>query len=80
MRGMPSNPIPTLRARLRRFQGQYPEVIRRSGISRSWISKFANGKLGKRPGYDLLGRLFAALDTMEREYGRRVRRPRKRKG
>jgi hypothetical protein len=72
MRRMPSNPVPALRSRLLRFQGRYPEIIRRSGISRSWISKFANGKLGKRTGFELMGRLVSVLDTMERQAVRKV--------
>jgi len=72
---MPASAIPALRNRLRRLQGQYPEFIRRSGISRSWVSKFANGKLGKRPGFELMNRLLTTLDAMERESagGRRHR-------
>lgn len=55
------------RKRLKKFRGRYGAVSERSGISRSWLSKFACGRRGKRPGFDLINRLIAALDKLEAE-------------
>lgn len=62
------------RKRLKKFRGRYGAVSERSGISRSWLSKFACGRRGKRPGFDLINRLIAALDRLEAE----AKPPRKR--
>lgn len=70
MRAMPTSTTTALRARVKKLRGRYPELIRRSGISRSWISKFAAGVKGKRTSFDLMSRLLTTLDAMEREAGR----------
>jgi transcriptional regulator with XRE-family HTH domain len=54
-----------LRSRLRRRRGQFPQVSATSGISRSWLSKYACGQRGKRPSYDLIQRLIGALDELD---------------
>lgn len=69
---MPTITIPTLRERLRRFTGRYPEICERSGLRYSWLSKFANGHRGKRPSFELITRLAAVLDELEAEQGERL--------
>lgn len=54
-----------IRSRLLRCRGRYPIVSRLSGISVSWLYKFGRGTRGKRPSYDLILRLRAALDAIE---------------
>lgn len=41
-------------------RGDWQEVARASGVSYSWLSKFANGHIGN-PGYGTLCRLHEAL-------------------
>lgn len=59
--------IDDIRARLGRFQGRYPDVCARSGLTYSWVSKFASGERGKRPSFGQISRLTAVLAEMEAE-------------
>lgn len=65
--------IDRTRRRLRRFSGQYRVVSDESGLGYSWVSKFASGERGKRPSFDLITRLIAALDKLEAQTSRRKR-------
>jgi transcriptional regulator with XRE-family HTH domain len=60
-----SDIVTSIRGRLVRFSGRYPEIAARTGLSYSWISKFARGDRGKRPSFDLIHRLQGALDEIE---------------
>lgn len=64
------------RTRLRRFRGHYPAVCERAGLGYSWLTKFACGERGRRPSYDTMERLTAALDAMEAEAARSRQRRR----
>ncbi len=59
------NDIAILRSRLRCFRGRYPEVSQVSGLSTSWISKFANEKRGKRPSFTTVNALEKAIMELE---------------
>lgn len=73
----------SLALRLRRRCGCYSKISRTAGISASWLSMFARGKRGKRPSYDLIQRLIAALDALDAAdaklaHPRTLAKPRKR--
>lgn len=59
--------VESIRSRLRKFQGKYPDICERADLQYSWLSKFASGERGKRPSFDLMTRLSATLDELERE-------------
>jgi hypothetical protein len=59
--------IETIRTRLRRFQGKYPDICARACLQYSWVSKFASGERGKRPSFDLITKLTTVLDELELE-------------
>lgn len=59
--------ITATRSRLQRFQGRYPEIAERFGLSYSTLSKFANGERGKRPSFDFITTVRTALDELEGE-------------
>jgi hypothetical protein len=65
---MSDTAIESIRTRLRRFQGKYPEICTRfPDLQYSWLSKFACGERGKRPSFDLMTKLTDALDQLELE-------------
>lgn len=43
-------------------RGDWQSIARTSGVSYSWLSKFANGHIGN-PGYSTLKKLMEALNT-----------------
>lgn len=49
---------------LKARKGDWQEVARLSGVSYSWLSKFANGHIGN-PGYTTLTRLYACLTVAQ---------------
>ncbi len=57
--------ISATRSRLLSYVGRYPEVSEKSGLSYSYISKFARGDRGDRPSLDAIQKLVSALDQME---------------
>jgi transcriptional regulator with XRE-family HTH domain len=57
--------IASIRTRLRRFKGKYPDICERAGLQYSWLSKFASGERGARPSFDLITKLEAALTEFE---------------
>lgn len=59
-------PISELRHRVRACRGRYDELSGRCGMSKSWLSKFANGKY-QSPRYLSMRALEAALEQMEQE-------------
>jgi transcriptional regulator with XRE-family HTH domain len=64
---MSSTEIDSVRARLTRFRGRYPELCERSGLGYSWLSKFAQGRRGQRPSFELITKLQNALAELEAE-------------
>lgn len=64
---MSDDPIASIRARLRRFKGKYPDICARSDLQYSWLSKFASGERGARPSFELITKLDAVLTEMEGE-------------
>lgn len=62
---MSDTQIDITRARLLQFKGRYPEICVRTGLSYSWLSKFARGDRGLRPSFDLITRLQTELDLLE---------------
>lgn len=63
---MTTSLVTDARKRLRVFQGQYPAISRSTGLSYSWLTKFAQGKM-TNPTLRNLGPLLDALDSMEAE-------------
>jgi predicted transcriptional regulator len=53
-----------LRARVVALRGHYRSLSEKSGMSSSWISKFACGRY-KSPGLMTVQRLMAALEEIE---------------
>jgi len=64
---MHDSTIANLRIRLCKFSGCYPAIADRFGFSYSWLGKFARGDRGKRPSFDLIEKLQAALAALEHE-------------
>lgn len=62
---MPDDLIPSIRSRLHRFKGKYPDICERAGLQYSWLSKFASGERGVRPSFGLITKLTIALDELE---------------
>ncbi|HET6631552.1 MAG TPA: hypothetical protein VFG73_02435 [Rhodanobacteraceae bacterium] len=60
-------PVAEARTRLLRQKGRFPRIAELSGLSTSWISKFANAKRGKRPEYSTITKLTGALAALEAE-------------
>jgi transcriptional regulator with XRE-family HTH domain len=65
---MSSSAVKTIRKRLQRFKGQYPAISEQSGLSYSWLSKFASGERGASPSFEMISKLQAALDKFEGEH------------
>lgn len=63
----PSPEVRDARRRLKKMRGRYREVAARSKLGYSWVSKFACGEIGNRPGYDFVQRLLKVLGEMEAE-------------
>lgn len=49
-----------LKARLSRVKGDWPVIAQKSGLSYSWVCKFAVGQISN-PGYETLRKLSSAL-------------------
>jgi len=62
---MSDDPIASIRTRLHRFKGKYPDICSRYDLQYSWLSKFASGERGARPSFELITKLEAALTEME---------------
>ena len=61
---MTSKEVEQVRTRLKGFHGRYDEIRRASGLSYSWVTKFAQG-LVKNPTMRTLTCLQAAMTTLE---------------
>lgn len=72
MHRMPT--VQTVRKRLARFRGRYPEICYRANLSYSWLSKLATGEKGRNASFERMTRLIGTLDAMEREAGRSGKR------
>ena len=57
--------IPVTRSRLQALNGRYREVSEISGLSLSYVSKFARGEKGDDPKQSTLQRLNEAIDRLE---------------
>jgi transcriptional regulator with XRE-family HTH domain len=64
---MQATPIEDLRTRLVQLSGRYPEISERSGVSYSWLSKFARGERGTRASFGTISKLQAALDGLDEQ-------------
>lgn len=62
---MSDDAIASIRSRLHRFKGKYPDICAHAGLQYSWLSKFASGERGARPSFDLITKLTTALDELE---------------
>jgi len=61
----PQQEVEVLRERVRACRGSFEELSLRSGMSRSWLSKFACGRY-QSPRYQTVRALAAALDELQR--------------
>lgn len=61
---MISSLLPLTRQRLKARLGQYPVIVRETGLTYSWLQKFANGRINN-PTINSLDRLIQYLDETE---------------
>lgn len=61
---MISSLLPMTRQRLKARLGQYPVIVRETGLTYSWLQKFANGRINN-PTINSLDRLIQYLDETE---------------
>ena len=50
-------------AELRRFEGRWPEIVKRANVSHSWLSQFARRKI-PNPGIETLDRVSTAISEL----------------